>query len=257
MSTEARWVEVAPERLAGWCARFAGRHGGSYLASMVDGVLVLEAPDGERAECHPPPGQRDLGQCDVGQCDVGPCDVGPCDVGQRDLGQRDVGHSEAAEPGAGEPGAGQVLVQAFCSAAAASRRLGLLLARRGGFAVGVAEGTTLIDSKVDSRYVQGRTAAGGWSQQRFARRRQNQAKAAAGDATEVCLRLLVPVRGRLDAIVTGGDRQMVEAVLADPRLDALRSLVDARFLAVPDPKLAVLQSAVASARAVRVRLLPG
>ncbi|MGW0243639.1 Vms1/Ankzf1 family peptidyl-tRNA hydrolase, partial [Micromonospora chalcea] len=35
-----------------------------------------------------------------------------------------------------------------------------------------------------STAVQGRTAAGGWSQQRFARRRDNQAKAALGDAAE-------------------------------------------------------------------------
>ena len=40
---------------------------------------------------------------------------------------------------------------------------------------GVAEGDRLVASKVDSYYVQGRTAAGGWSQQRFARRRENQA----------------------------------------------------------------------------------
>src|SRR6188768_4077026 len=61
------------------------------------------------------------------------------------------------------------------------RRIGLLLARKGAVAVGVADGTKLIVSKVDTHYVQGRTAAGGWSQQRFARRRDNQAKAAAAD----------------------------------------------------------------------------
>jgi hypothetical protein len=58
------------------------------------------------------------------------------------------------------------------------RKLGLLLARKGAVAAGVADGTELIVSKVDTHYVQGRTAAGGWSQQRFARRRDNQAKAA-------------------------------------------------------------------------------
>src|SRR5439155_4436644 len=62
------------------------------------------------------------------------------------------------------------------------RRIGLLLARQGGVAVGIGSGASLEVSKVDSRYVQARTAAGGWSQQRFARRRQNQAKAAAADA---------------------------------------------------------------------------
>ena len=66
----------------------------------------------------------------------------------------------------------------------APRRLGLLLARKGAVAVGVADGPELVVSKVDTHYVQGRTAAGGWSQQRFARRRDNQAKAAAADGAE-------------------------------------------------------------------------
>ena len=132
--------------------------------------------------------------------------------------------------------------------------LGLLLARRAGYAVGVAEGMKLVSSKVDSRYVQSRTAAGGWSQQRFARRRDNQAKAAAGEAADECARLLVPVAGRLTALVTGGDRPMVDAVLADPRLAPLRGLVAERFLAVPNPKRTVLEDAVRSARSVRIKL---
>jgi hypothetical protein len=132
--------------------------------------------------------------------------------------------------------------------------LGLLLARRAGYAVGVAEGLKLASSKVDSRYVQSRTAAGGWSQQRFARRRENQAKAAAGEAADECVRLLVPATARLTAVVTGGDRPMVDAVLADPRLAGLRPLVAERFLAVPNPKRTVLEDAVRSARSVRIRL---
>jgi hypothetical protein len=107
---------------------------------------------------------------------------------------------------------------------------------------------------VDSRYVQSRTAAGGWSQHRFARRRDNQAKAAAGEAADECARLLLPEVRRLTALVTGGDRQLVEATLADTRLAALRGLRAERFLPVPDPKKAVLEAAVASARAVRIRL---
>jgi hypothetical protein len=135
-------------------------------------------------------------------------------------------------------------------------RLGVLLVRRGGFAVGVTEGGKLIASKVGSRYVQSRTAAGGWSQQRFARRRENQAKAAAGEVAEVCLRLLLPEAGRMTALVTGGDRGSVDTVLADQRLAALRPLVVERFLPVPDPRLAVLQGAVKAAYAVRIRLVP-
>ncbi|MGC9665730.1 acVLRF1 family peptidyl-tRNA hydrolase [Planosporangium sp. 12N6] len=137
------------------------------------------------------------------------------------------------------------------------RRLGLLLVRRGGFGVGVAAGTDLITSKVGSRYVQSRTAAGGWSQQRFARRRDNQARAAAGETADVVARLLVPAVGDLDAVVTGGDRRLVDEVLADARLAALRPLRAGRFLDVPDPKLTVLKAAVTAARSVRIRLSEG
>ena len=209
-SAGPRWVEVDPARLAGWVDRFGERHGGPPAIVVQDGLLVLSAPDGAHAECHPPPGGAALGA------------------------------------GAGLDG--------FVAAVSVSRRFGLLLARRGGYAVGVADGASLVASKVDSRYVQGRTAAGGWSQQRFARRRENQAKAAADDAAGVCARVLLPAVAGLAALVTGGDRRAVEAILADPRLAALRPLRAERFLAVPDPKLAVLTAALPSARAVWIRV---
>ncbi len=132
------------------------------------------------------------------------------------------------------------------------RRLGLLLARKGAVAVGVAAGPGLVVSKVDTHYVQGRTAAGGWSQQRFARRRDNQAKAAAADGSAIAVRLLLPEVRTLDALVTGGDRTAVEAILAVPELAPLRALRDERFLDVPEPRHAVLVAAGAPARAVRI-----
>lgn len=140
----------------------------------------------------------------------------------------------------------------FVAAAGASRRLGLLLARKGAVAVGVAEGPELVVSKVDTRYVQGRTAAGGWSQQRFARRRDNQAKAALGDAAELAVRLLLPEAAILAALVCGGDRRAVDTVLADRRLAPLAALRAERLLDVPEPRHAVLVGAVAAARAVYI-----
>ncbi|MBB4765326.1 acVLRF1 family peptidyl-tRNA hydrolase [Amorphoplanes digitatis] len=134
----------------------------------------------------------------------------------------------------------------------AVRRIGLLLARKGAVAVGVAEGTKLVVSKVDTHYVQGRTAAGGWSQQRFARRRDNQAKAAAADGAGIAARLLLPeVRG-LSALVTGGDRTAVESILAAPNLRPLAALRAERFLDVPEPRRTVLEEAAAQARTVRI-----
>jgi hypothetical protein len=70
----------------------------------------------------------------------------------------------------------------------------------------------------------------------------------------VAARLLLPVRAELAAVVTGGDRRLVDEVLADPRLAPLRPLRVDRFLDVPDPRLAVLKAAVTAARAVRIRL---
>ncbi|WP_091672851.1 acVLRF1 family peptidyl-tRNA hydrolase [Micromonospora auratinigra] len=151
------------------------------------------------------------------------------------------------------PGApAAVDVPGFVAAAAAPRRLGLLLARKGAVAVGVADGTELVVSKVDTRYVQGRTAAGGWSQQRFARRRDNQAKAALGDAAELAVRLLLPAASGLAALVCGGDRRAVDTVLADRRLAPLAAVRAGRLLDVPEPRHAVLVAAVAAARAVHI-----
>jgi hypothetical protein len=151
------------------------------------------------------------------------------------------------------PGAGPVATMAeLIGAARAPRRLGLLLARKGAVAVGIADGAELVVSKVDTHYVQGRTAAGGWSQQRFARRRDNQAKAAAADGAGIVGRLLLPEVRTLTALVTGGDRAALDAVLAAPPLAPLVALRADRVLDVPEPRHAVLVSAVAGARAVSV-----
>jgi hypothetical protein len=135
-----------------------------------------------------------------------------------------------------------------------ARRVGLVLVRRAAVAAGVSVGGELASSKVDSSYVQGRTAAGGWSQQRFARRRDNQARAAERAAADIVARLLLPEVDRLDAVVTGGDRRAVDAVLADPRLAPLAARRHARFLDVGEPRLATLRDAALRARTLAVRV---
>ncbi|HEU4911679.1 MAG TPA: acVLRF1 family peptidyl-tRNA hydrolase, partial [Actinomycetes bacterium] len=77
------------------------------------------------------------------------------------------------------------------------RRVGVLLVRLGGHAAGVFEGQRLVRSKVGSRLVQGRSAAGGQSQQRFARRREGQARVALASAADVATRVLLPEADRL------------------------------------------------------------
>ncbi|NUR96900.1 MAG: hypothetical protein HOV67_16765 [Kribbellaceae bacterium] len=130
------------------------------------------------------------------------------------------------------------------------RRLGVLLVRRGGYGAGVFAGGKLLDSKVGSRHVQGTTKAGGWSQQRYARRRDNQAREAFAAATEVAVRILAPAK--LDVLVCGGDRRAVDTVLEDPRLHDVAALVKPPFLGVPDPKQKVLEQAAADALAIRI-----
>ncbi|ROR90651.1 acVLRF1 family peptidyl-tRNA hydrolase [Nocardioides aurantiacus] len=124
---------------------------------------------------------------------------------------------------------------------------GLLLVRKGGFAVARLSGDRLVGSKTGQRHVQGRTKAGGQSQQRFARRRDNQARAAYDAAADHAARVLgeTPL-----LLVTGGDREAVDAVVADRRLAAVS--VVGPWLAVPDPRRAVLDQAVRDAQAVRV-----
>lgn len=130
--------------------------------------------------------------------------------------------------------------------------LAVLLVRRGGYAVGVVSGPTLTTHKVGTRYVQSRTAAGGWSQQRFARRRSNQADELVGAVTGHAVRLLAGSGAR--GLVIGGDRVLATGVLEDERLAMLRDLPRRELFDLPDPRLAVLQSAARRARAVLVTI---
>jgi hypothetical protein len=139
--------------------------------------------------------------------------------------------------------------------ALAPRVVGVLLARLGGHAAGVFEGERLVASKVGSRLVQGRTAAGGWSQQRFARRRAGQAVKAAGAAADDIAKVLVPRLSTVDAVVLGGERRAVEALRGDPRLGPVFGRAVERFLTTPDPRLAVLQGTPALFRSVHIRLI--
>jgi hypothetical protein len=132
------------------------------------------------------------------------------------------------------------------------RTLGLLLVRRGGWAVGTCRSGTLLTHKAGSRYVQSRTAAGGWSQQRFARRRSGQADALVGAVAEATSERLRAAD--LDGLVVGGDRQLVSAVLQDRRLVDLAGLPRSPVMEVADPRAVVLERAAVRSAAVRVRV---
>lgn len=217
-----RWVEVDPARLPRWLAGFTERHGQPSVSSQGDTVRLV-GTDECQAILHPPPGV----------------------VAPRNL------DGTAGLDGMARPD-GMDRLDAFAAAAAQPRRLGVLLARQAAVALGIAHGDRLVTSKVHTSYVQGRTAAGGWSQQRFARRRANQAKAAANVAADLVARILLPECGTLDALVTGGDRRTVDAVLADARLAPLAALRADRFVDAGEPRRDALERAVAQARAVRI-----
>ena len=95
------------------------------------------------------------------------------------------------------------------------RRVGVLLARRKAHAVGIFDGPTLVVGRSGSHYVQGRTKAGGWSQQRYARRREHQAERSFAKASADVEQVLLPAVGTLEAMVFGGDGAAINAVLDD------------------------------------------
>jgi hypothetical protein len=210
-------VEVPPERLVRWVENFTIRHGAA-VAEPGPEVVLLRARDGAAAACHPP--------------------FPP--LPQAGAGQRDPGRQ----------------AELMAAHAAAARTVGVLLVRLGGYAVGVFTGDPprLAASKTGSRLVHGRAAAGGWSQHRFARRRENQATAALRAASDTALAVLGPYAGRLDAVVLGGDRRAMTGVQADPRLAPFMAQAVERFLTVPDPRLAVLKDTPRLFRAIRIRL---
>ena len=137
---------------------------------------------------------------------------------------------------------------AFAAHVRAPEHWGVLLVRKGGFAVARLVGEQVEESKVGQRHVQGRTKAGGQSQQRFARRRDHQARDAYRAAADHAARILRP-----GPVVLGGDQEALAAVLADARLRGLQPC--GPTLGVPDPRRAVLLDAVRDAQAVRVEVL--
>ena len=156
-------------------------------------------------------------------------------------------------------GVGEVraAAEALAAHAAADRTVGVLLVRLGGYAVGVFAGSPprLVSSKTGSRLVHGRSAAGGWSQHRFARRRENQAATAlraAADAAAEVFGQYGP--DGLDAVVLGGDKRSAAGLRGDARLMPYLDRATMRFLTVPDPRLAVLRDIPRAFLAIRIRL---
>ncbi|WP_269045664.1 acVLRF1 family peptidyl-tRNA hydrolase [Paenarthrobacter sp. Z7-10] len=184
---------------------------------------------------------------------------------------------QSAWPADGRPGQGAGPLERLISLAAQSRTIAVVLLRRGGYSVGLCRSGRLLESKSGTRYVQSRTAAGGWSQQRFARRRANQADALVEVVAAHALRLFAgsvtqpaeyPVMGGDKArdypgvsggmapeyLVLGGDKALCHALLAEPAASSWAGLPQLAFRDVPDPRLAVLQQVAKDLSAVRIQV---
>jgi Actinobacteria/chloroflexi VLRF1 release factor len=137
----------------------------------------------------------------------------------------------------------RVEARPLVEALAADHLVAALLVRLGGYAVGVLDGERIEVSKVGSRLVHGRHRAGGSSANRFRRRREKEVRELHEEAAREAWRVLGPWLGRVERSVLGGDRSAVQGTLqADPRLAPLEAMALPRFLTVPDPRRAVLES---------------
>ncbi len=157
---------------------------------------------------------------------------------------------QAPWPVDGRPGRGSDAVSRLAALAGQPRTVGAVLVRRGGYSVAVVRGGAVLASKTGTRHVQSRTAAGGWSQQRFARRRANQADALVEAVAEHAGRIFA--EHRIEYLAPGGDRTLADQVLAEPVLKRYAGLPRLAFLDVPDPRAAVLKRAAAELCSVRI-----
>jgi peptide subunit release factor 1 (eRF1) len=109
-------------------------------------------------------------------------------------------------------------------------------------------------SRTDRHLVHGRSAAGGWSQQRFARRRAGQARTALAAAAQDAFEVLVPRLSEVDAVVLGGDRRALDRLREDRRLAPLFARAEPRVLEISEPRRTGLEEAAEQAISVELVL---
>src|SRR5699024_4997005 len=137
------------------------------------------------------------------------------------------------------------------------RRNGLVLVRLGGHSAGIAGQGRVVGSRTARQQVHGRNSAGGWSQQRFARRRERQVREALRAAADDAVEVVAARSTELDAVVLGGDRKALDTLYADSRLGALFARAEPRVLDVPEPRRTVLDDAAARTRCVELVIRDG
>ncbi len=207
-------MEVEPERLARFLQRFADNHGGAASTTSDPDEVRVGTGDGSVATI--------------------PVPFAPLDG------------SLVEQPG--------LDVERLVAHLMAPRTVGLLLVRLGGYSVGVVCDGAVLTAKTGARPVHGRNAAGGQSQQRFARRREGQARVALQAAADAAARVVLPRAAELDGVVLGGDRSALQALAGDRRLAGLLDRAEPHVLDVPEPRRVVLDDAARRVRNAEVQL---
>jgi hypothetical protein len=207
-------IEISPSRVTGWFERFERRHDGVRSTEVLGDTITVRAVDGATATVT--------------------------------TAFPPLGLTEGTEPG--------LRVDGLVAHVLAPRRIGLLLVRLGGHSVGVAESGRVLVSATGHVLVHGRSKAGGWSQQRFARRRAGQARHALRTAADDAVRVLVPRLPELVAVVLGGDRRALDVLREDRRLAGVFAIAGPRVLDVPEPRRAVLDEAAVRSESAEIRV---
>lgn len=141
-------------------------------------------------------------------------------------------------PDDGRPGRGAGLLERLVSVTSQERRIGIFLARRGGFAVGLAVAGQLLAHKVGSASARSRGA--------------DPVAAVVERASQEAARLFAGAA--FEYLGTGGDKQLVDSALAVPALRRYAGV--ARLVPVPfqEPKMDALTRAASDFGSVRIRI---
>lgn len=138
------------------------------------------------------------------------------------------------------------------------RTVAVVLLRLGAYAVGVIDDGELVASKTGTRYVHGRHRAGGQSQRRFERNREQWIRALFDRVCRVAQDRFKPYEGRIDHLALGGDRHVLARFMkACEALHALEDRLLRRTTPVERPGLGALRQACDSIWESRVVTAPG
>ncbi len=139
--------------------------------------------------------------------------------------------------------------------------IAVLMVRRAGYAVAVLRGDQKVQAKVGKRHIHGRTAAGGWSQQRYARRRANQADEIVAATAAAFESVVGAYAGELAVLVTGGERsllasarELIDLSRTDRALSAVLAGLPEVHLGIGTPTADVLAGVPDRVLAVRIHL---